>query len=129
MSSPPIPSPADISSPSAAQFLISAVLIRAAPVSGNPPFGQRSLAPWSPALVGNGRCILFRHPSSLSAVHIESGLIAVEDEPPHILPGVPGKDRLLDLADLALSLFGPENGIELESHPPVRPRPAPEFDG
>ena len=33
-----------------------------------------------------------------------------------------------DLADLALSLFGPENGIELEPHPPVQTRPALEFD-
>jgi plasmid stability protein len=32
-----------------------------------------------------------------------------------------------NLADLALELFGPEHGVDLEPHPPVEPREPPEF--
>jgi antitoxin FitA len=32
------------------------------------------------------------------------------------------------LADLALEIFGPEHGVDLEPHPPVEPREPPQFD-
>jgi plasmid stability protein len=32
------------------------------------------------------------------------------------------------LADIALEIFGPAHGVDLEPHPPVEPREPPNFD-
>jgi hypothetical protein len=52
----------------------------------------------------------------------------MEDEVRHILKNAMDCDPPQNLADLALEIFGPKHGVELEPHPPVEPRAAPAFD-
>ncbi len=48
---------------------------------------------------------------------------SMEEEARRILRDALDKERTWTLADLALEIFGLESGVELESHPPVEPRP------
>jgi plasmid stability protein len=52
---------------------------------------------------------------------------SMEEEVRCILRDVLDRERPRTLADLALELFGPEHGIDLEPHPAVQPSPPP-FD-
>ena len=57
----------------------------------------------------------------------EHGL-SMEEEARRILRDALDRERPRNLADIALELFGPERGIDLEPHPPVVPREPPNFD-
>ena len=48
---------------------------------------------------------------------------SMEEEARSILRDALDRERPPNLADLALELFGPEHGVELEPHPPVTPNP------
>jgi len=52
---------------------------------------------------------------------------SMEEEARCILREALDQERPRTLADLALELFGPEHGVDLEPHPPVRPREPPKF--
>jgi plasmid stability protein len=54
---------------------------------------------------------------------------SMEEEVRRILRDVLDRERPRTLADLALELFGPEHGIDLEPHPAVQPSAPPRFDG
>jgi plasmid stability protein len=54
---------------------------------------------------------------------------SMEEEARHILKDALDHDRPRNLADLALEIFGPKGGVELEPHPPVTPREPPDFSG
>jgi hypothetical protein len=49
----------------------------------------------------------------------------MEDEVRHRLKD--DRDPPQNMADLALRIFGPKSGVELEPHPPIEPREAPDF--
>jgi antitoxin FitA len=53
---------------------------------------------------------------------------SMEEEARCILRDALDSERMRNLADLALRLFGPERGVDLEPHPPVTPREPPKFD-
>lgn len=53
----------------------------------------------------------------------------MEEEARCILRDALDRERPLNLADLALEIFGPEHGVELTPHPPVTPKPPPSFEG
>ena len=53
---------------------------------------------------------------------------SMEEEARCILRDALDRDRPRTLADIALEIFGPEHGVELEPHPPVQPREPPHFD-
>jgi len=53
---------------------------------------------------------------------------SMEEEARRILRDALDRESPRNLADLALELFGPERGIDLEPHPPVTPREPPKFD-
>ena len=53
---------------------------------------------------------------------------SMEEEVRCILRDVLDRERPRTLADLALELFGPEHGIDLEPHPAVQPSAPPPFD-
>ncbi len=53
---------------------------------------------------------------------------SMEEEARCILRDALDRERPRNLADLALQLFGPERGVDLEPHPPVTPREPPKFD-
>lgn len=53
---------------------------------------------------------------------------SMEEEARRILRDALDRERPRNLADLALELFGPERGVDLEPHPPVTPREPPKFD-
>jgi len=53
---------------------------------------------------------------------------SMEDEARHIIRDALDHESMPTLADLALELFGPEGGYELEQHPAVTPREPPRFD-
>jgi antitoxin FitA len=53
---------------------------------------------------------------------------SMEEEARRILRDALDRESPRNLADLALELFGPERGVDLEAHPPVTPREAPKFD-
>ena len=53
---------------------------------------------------------------------------SMEDEARHILRNALDREPPRTLADLALELFGPDHGIELEPHPPVTAPEPPKFD-
>ncbi len=53
---------------------------------------------------------------------------SMEEEVRCILRDVLDRERPRTLADLALELFGPEHGIDLEPHPAVRLSAPPPFD-
>ena len=53
---------------------------------------------------------------------------SMEEEVRCILRDAIERESPQNLADLALQLFGPERGIDLEPHPPVKPRDPPKFD-
>ncbi len=52
---------------------------------------------------------------------------SMEDEARRILRDVLDRERPQTLADLALEIFGPEHGIDLDAHPPVVAPIAPDF--
>jgi plasmid stability protein len=52
---------------------------------------------------------------------------SMEDEIRHILKDALDHAPPRNLADLALEIFGPKHGVELEPHPPVEPRETPDF--
>jgi plasmid stability protein len=56
----------------------------------------------------------------------EHGL-SMEEEARRILRDALDRERPRSLADLALKLFGPEHGVDLEPHPPVRGPSPPDF--
>jgi plasmid stability protein len=53
---------------------------------------------------------------------------SMEDEARHIIREALDREPPRTLADLALELFGPEHGVELEQHPPVNAPEPPRFD-
>ena len=53
---------------------------------------------------------------------------SMEEEARRILRDALDRETPRNLADLALQLFGPERGVDLEPHPPVTPREPPKFD-
>ena len=53
---------------------------------------------------------------------------SMEEEARCILRDALDRESPRNLADLALQLFGPERGVDLEPHPPVTPREPPKFD-
>ena len=53
---------------------------------------------------------------------------SMEEEVRCILRDALDRETPRNLADLALQLFGPERGVDLEPHPPVTPREPPKFD-
>jgi plasmid stability protein len=53
---------------------------------------------------------------------------SMEEEARCILRDALDRERPLNLADLALEIFGPKHGVELASHPPVTPKPPPSFE-
>ncbi len=53
---------------------------------------------------------------------------SMEDEVRRILKDAVDRDPPKNLADLALEIFGPKQGLELEAHPHVEPRDAPAFN-
>ncbi len=53
---------------------------------------------------------------------------SMEEEARTILREALERERPRSLAELARQFFGPRHGVELEPHPPVRPREPPEFD-
>ena len=53
---------------------------------------------------------------------------SVEEEALSILVAALQEKETTNLATLATALFGPENGVELEEHPPVRMRSIDGFD-
>jgi plasmid stability protein len=53
---------------------------------------------------------------------------SMEEEARCILRDALDRESPRNLADLALELFGPERGVDLEPHPPVVPREPPKFD-
>ena len=53
---------------------------------------------------------------------------SMEEEARCILRDALDRERPRNLADLALQLFGPERGVDLDPHPPVTPREPPKFD-
>jgi len=53
---------------------------------------------------------------------------SMEDEVRHILKDTVDRDPPQNLADLALEIFGPKHGIELEPLPPLDTREPPRFD-
>ncbi|HJU16725.1 MAG TPA: plasmid stabilization protein [Stellaceae bacterium] len=53
---------------------------------------------------------------------------SMEEEARSILREALDGDRPQTLADLALALFGPKHGIDLEPHPAVQPSAPPRFD-
>jgi antitoxin FitA len=53
---------------------------------------------------------------------------SMEEEARCILRDALDQDSPRNLADLALELFGPEHGVDLEPHPRVEPREPPKFD-
>jgi len=53
---------------------------------------------------------------------------SMEEEARCILRDALDRETPRNLADLALQLFGPERGVDLEPHPPVTPREPPKFD-
>jgi plasmid stability protein len=53
---------------------------------------------------------------------------SMEEEARTILrDGVEGKEEAINIVDLALELFGPEHGIDLEPHPAAFAREPPDF--
>jgi hypothetical protein len=52
----------------------------------------------------------------------------MEEEARRILGDALNRAHPLNLADLALEIFGPEHGVELPPHPPVKPKPPPNFE-
>jgi plasmid stability protein len=52
----------------------------------------------------------------------------MEDEVRRILKDALDGDPPQNMADLALAIFGPKNGIELEPPPPMETRDPPQFD-
>jgi plasmid stability protein len=52
---------------------------------------------------------------------------SMEEEARQILRDALQYPNLDSLADLALRLFGPEHGVELPPHPPVKASHAPDF--
>ena len=54
---------------------------------------------------------------------------SMEEEARCILRDALDQERPRTLADLAPEIFGPEHGVDLEFHPPVRPREPPQFGG
>ena len=53
---------------------------------------------------------------------------SMEEEARCILRDALDRESPRNLADLALQLFGPERGVDLQPHPPVTPREPPKFD-
>lgn len=53
---------------------------------------------------------------------------SMEEEAHRILSDALDRDSSESLVDLALELFGPAHGIELEPHPGVDARQSPQFD-
>jgi antitoxin FitA len=53
---------------------------------------------------------------------------SMEEEARCILRDALDQHRPQTLADLALEIFGPEHGVDLEPHPPIEPREPPRFD-
>jgi antitoxin FitA len=53
---------------------------------------------------------------------------SMEEEARCILRDALDREGPRNLADLALELFGPKHGVDLEPHPPVTPREPPKFD-
>ena len=53
---------------------------------------------------------------------------SMEEEARCILRDALDRESPRNLADLALQLFGPERGVDLDPHPPVTPREPPKFD-
>ena len=52
---------------------------------------------------------------------------SMEDEARCILLDALDRERPRTLVDLALEIFGPEHGADLEPHPSVEPREPPKF--
>ena len=52
---------------------------------------------------------------------------SMEEEARHILRSALAEEQTGNLADLASEIFGSEHGVELEPHPRVKPRKAPDF--
>jgi plasmid stability protein len=63
----------------------------------------------------------------LQARAAEHGL-SMEEEARRILRDALAKNHPVSLGDLALALFGPKHGVDLELPPPVEPREPPKFD-
>lgn len=53
---------------------------------------------------------------------------SMEEEARCILRERLDQERPQSLGELALRLFGPENGVDLEPHPAVEPRTPPKFE-
>jgi plasmid stability protein len=53
---------------------------------------------------------------------------SMEEEARCILRDALDQHHPRTLADLALEIFGPEHGVDLEPHPPVEPREPPQFE-
>ena len=53
---------------------------------------------------------------------------SMEEEARRILRDALDRETPRNLADLALQLFGPERGVDIEPHPPATPREPPKFD-
>jgi plasmid stability protein len=53
---------------------------------------------------------------------------SMEEEARRILRDALDTERPRTLADLALEIFGPEHGVDLEPHPPVQPNAPPRFE-
>jgi antitoxin FitA len=53
---------------------------------------------------------------------------SMEEEARCILREALDRESPRNLADLAVELFGAERGVDLDLHPPVRPRDPPKFD-
>lgn len=54
---------------------------------------------------------------------------SMEEEARRILRETLDRERPRSLAELALQVFGPEHGVELEPHPPVKAPIPPDFSG
>jgi plasmid stability protein len=52
---------------------------------------------------------------------------SMEEEARRILRETLERERPRSLADLAIEIFGPEHGVELEPHPPVKAPAPPDF--
>jgi plasmid stability protein len=52
---------------------------------------------------------------------------SMEEEARRILRDAVDRERPRNLAELALEIFGPKHGVDLEPHPPVEPREPPNF--
>ena len=52
---------------------------------------------------------------------------SMEEEARRILRDTLERERPRSLADLAIEIFGPEHGVELEPHPPVKTLLPPDF--